>query len=67
MVRRADQLRNVQVFHILTLGRASYVDPSSEGAFKLHALFIGPNVREAVNSGRADYARVSSVKYRDCF
>lgn len=58
LVDRASELKDVQIFHLLTLGRADYVDPKYTGSFKVHALFIGTNVREAVNSGRADYTPV---------
>jgi len=56
--RRSDQLRNIQILHILTLGKASYIKPECADAFRVHALFIGPNVRAAVNEGRADYTPV---------
>lgn len=55
LVDRADELRDVQIFHILTMGPARYIEPQYKDSFKVHALFIGPNVREAVNEGRADY------------
>lgn len=55
LVDRAESLRNVQIFHILTMGPADYIKPEYKDSFRVHALFIGPNVREAVNEGRADY------------
>src|SRR5688572_20528818 len=55
LVVRAPELRNVQIYHLLTLGPAPYVNEEYEGSFRVHALFIGPNVRDAVNAGRADY------------
>lgn len=58
MVARAGDLSNVQIFHILTLGRADYASPEYAQSFKVHALFIGPNVRQAVNKGLADYTPV---------
>src|SRR5271155_4022390 len=65
MVARAPELRNVKVVHILTLGKADYVKPEYSDSFKLQALFIGPNVRAAVNEGRADYMPVflSEIPY----
>ncbi len=54
MVGRADELRNVEVIHILTMGEAPYAEPEYEGIFRHRALFIGHNVRQAVNEGRAD-------------
>jgi len=55
MVGRAEELRNVKVLHILTLGDAAYANKEYAESFKVQAFFIGANVREAVNSGRADY------------
>lgn len=58
LVESAPRLRNVQIFHLLTLGAADYVKPEYQDSFKVHALFIGKNVRDAVNEGRADYTPV---------
>lgn len=58
LVDRSDTLRNVQIYHLLTLGEAKYAQPAYAGSFRAHALFIGPNVRDAVNDGRADYTPV---------
>lgn len=58
MVARASELHDVEVSHLLTFGRANYMCPDFEGVFRHRALFTGPNAREAVNSGRADYVPV---------
>lgn len=58
MVGRAGELSNVTVTHILTFGRADYADPKYQGVFRHRALFTGPNVRQAVNEGRADFVPV---------
>lgn len=47
-----------EVVHILTLGPAPYVGPEMEGRFRHTAFFIGPNVRDAVQAGRADFMPV---------
>lgn len=52
------RLMNVEVIHILTLGISPYSDPKYEGHFRHNALFIGKNVRQAVNDGRADFTPV---------
>ncbi|MEP0847458.1 MAG: GNAT family N-acetyltransferase [Phycisphaerae bacterium] len=46
------------IFHLLTLGEAPYAQPKFAGRFRHNALFIGPNVREAVGEGRADFTPV---------
>jgi acetyl-CoA hydrolase len=58
MVARADALSDVTVSHLLTFGCADYTDPRYAGSFRHRSLFTGPNVREAVNDGRADYVPV---------
>jgi 4-hydroxybutyrate CoA-transferase len=58
MVARAGELEGVEVSHILTLGTADYVKPEYAGSFRHRALFTGPNVRDAVNEGRADFVPV---------
>ncbi len=58
LIKRAPFVRNVEVVHLLTLGRADYVAPEMAGHFRHNAMFIGGNVREAVNDGRADYTPV---------
>ena len=46
------------IMHLLTLGPAPYVEPQYASVFRHNAFFIGPNVREAVADGRADYTPV---------
>ena len=58
LLKRAGQLANVEIVHLLTLGKADYVKPEYRGRFRHNALFIGSNVREAVTEGRADYTPV---------
>lgn len=58
MTARASELQDVEIVHLHTEGEAPYVDARYEGVFHLNALFVGSNVRHAVNSGRADYVPV---------
>jgi acetyl-CoA hydrolase len=58
LVARAPELRDVEVTHLLTFGAAPHVDPAYAGSFRHRALFTGPNVRQAVNEGRADFVPV---------
>ena len=55
---RGQELADTQITHILTLGVAPYADPKLEDGFRHNALFIGPNVRDAVAEGRADFTPV---------
>ena len=58
MCRRYTELENVEVIHLLTVGKTGYSQPEMEGHFRHNALFIGKNVREAVNQGRADFTPI---------
>ncbi|HEU5182075.1 MAG TPA: acetyl-CoA hydrolase/transferase C-terminal domain-containing protein [Candidatus Polarisedimenticolia bacterium] len=55
LIARASSLRDVEIIHLLTLGDAGYVRPGMEPHFRHTAMFVGANVREAVNDGRSDY------------
>ncbi|MBN1668495.1 MAG: acetyl-CoA hydrolase/transferase family protein [Anaerolineales bacterium] len=58
LVARAPELKGVEICHALTVGSADYVDPALEGHLRVNTLFIGHNVRKAVQEGRADFTPV---------
>lgn len=58
LLRRYRELRGVEIVHLHTEGEAAYTRPEMAGHFRHNALFIGRNVREAVNAGRADFTPV---------
>lgn len=58
LIRRAPELHDVEIVHMMTMGCAPYVTREMEGHFRHNAMFIGPNVREAINDGRADYTPI---------
>jgi acyl-CoA hydrolase len=58
LIARAPDLHDVEIVHLMTMGTADYIAPEMEGHFRHNAMFIGGNVREAVNDGRADYTPV---------
>ena len=58
LVARHEELENVRIVHLMSLGPADYVRPGMEKHFRHMALFIGKNVRDSVNEGRADYVPV---------
>jgi acyl-CoA hydrolase len=58
LVARAPQLRAVEVIHMATFGNAAYTQPEYAESFRANALFIGGNVRQAVQQGRADYTPI---------
>ena len=58
LIERGPFIRDVEIVHLLTLGRADYIAPEMAGHFRHNAMFIGGNVREAINDGRADYTPI---------
>ncbi len=58
LVRQAPRLRDVEIVHLHTEGEAPYADPSLAASFRVNCLFIGGNMRRAVQEGRADYTPV---------
>ncbi|MCS6936214.1 MAG: GNAT family N-acetyltransferase [Candidatus Bipolaricaulota bacterium] len=49
---------DAEVFHVWTLGVAPYTDEKFKYNFRHNSFFIGPNTREAVNQGVADYTPI---------
>ncbi len=58
MIEEADYLADNEIVQVLSLGLTPYTERRFTEQFRLNALFIGPNVREAVNEGRADYTPI---------
>lgn len=58
LVARKDELQNVEIVQLHTEGPAPYAEPDMQGHFRVNSLFVGPNVRQAVQEGRADYVPV---------
>jgi acyl-CoA hydrolase len=55
---RRDELRDVEIVHVLLLGDDPLAKDDMEGHFRHNSLFVGPADRQAVNEGRADYTPV---------
>jgi 4-hydroxybutyrate CoA-transferase len=58
LVAHAKTLENVEIVHMHADGPAPHVADAMEGHLRHRALFIGANVREAVNEGRADFVPI---------
>ncbi len=58
MTARASELRNVELVHLHTEGEAPYAKPEFKDSFFTNALFVGANVRKAVNEGLGDYVPI---------
>jgi len=55
LVARAHELHEIRVVHLHIEGPGPHLQPEMAPHFRHTALFIGPNARQAVNEGRADY------------
>src|SRR5215469_10467715 len=58
LMERAPYVKGVEIVHLLTLGTSPYCSPEMSESFRHNALFVGGNVREAVQAGRADYTPI---------
>jgi len=58
LTERGAGLSDTEVYHLLTLGTAPYTSPRFRGVFRHNSFFIGPDVRQDVAEGRADYTPV---------
>jgi acetyl-CoA hydrolase len=54
----ATELHDLKLIQVLTVGKAEYVKPELASHLRVNSLFISPNIREAVNDGRADFTPV---------
>ncbi len=55
LASRKDELKDVELSHVLLLGEDPFSKPGMEGHFRHNSLFVGPADRKAINEGRADY------------
>ena len=67
LIQRAPFVQDVEIVHMMTMGSAPYVAPEMEGHFRHNAVFIGSNVRDAINEGRADYTPVYLSEIEELF
>jgi len=58
LMQRGPYVEDVEIVHMMTMGTAPYVAPEMAGHFRHNAVFIGANVRDAINDGRADYTPI---------
>jgi acyl-CoA hydrolase len=58
LTARAPELRVVEIVQLHSEGPAPYAEPAMAKSFRVNSLFVGDNVRRAVQEGRADYLPV---------
>ena len=67
LMRRGPSVEDVEIVHMMTFGAAPYVAPEMAGHFRHNAVFIGANVRDAINDGRADYTPIYLSEIEELF
>lgn len=58
LAARKDEIKDVELVHVLLLGDDPLSKPDMEGHFRHNSLFVGPADRKAINDGRADYVPI---------
>lgn len=58
MVHNAEQYENVEIVHMVSMGRSPYCQPGMEKHFRHNSLFVGVSTRQAAAEGRADVTPV---------
>lgn len=58
MTERHEELKNVEVCHLHTIGEAPYADPKYKDSFHVNSFFIGENVRHTLKAGNGSYTPV---------
>lgn len=55
MVKNKDLYRNVEIVHMVPMGKAEYTKEEMRENFRHNAVFVGGPTRKAVENGNADY------------
>ena len=58
LVARAPELRDVEIVHMVAMGKGEYARPEYSESFYHNSLFVGGATRDAVTMGRGDYTPV---------
>lgn len=55
MVKNKDAYENVEIVHMVAMGKAEYCKEGMEKHFRHNAIFVGGSTKKAVAEGRADF------------
>ena len=55
MLNQLNRLKDIQIYHMLTLGADEHLRPETEGHFRHVTNFVGANSRAAIAEGRGDF------------
>lgn len=58
MVKNADAYRDVEIVHMVAMGKGAYCKPEYENNFRHNSLFVGGATRQAIADGRGDFTPV---------
>lgn len=58
LAERANELKNVELCHVLTCGHAAYADAKYKGSFYVNSFFLSDNVRHTIAEGNGSYTPV---------
>jgi 4-hydroxybutyrate CoA-transferase len=67
LVARAPELRDVEIVHMVAMGKGEYAKPEYADSFYHNSLFVGGSTREAVRDGRGDYTPCHFHEIPDLF
>lgn len=63
LMRRKDELRDVELWQAVNIGPAPYCAPEYEGVFTVNSTFLGKSTREAVQNGKAKFTPLPFHNY----
>ena len=64
MVSMKEHFHNIEIVHMVAMGKSEYCQPGMEEHFHHNAIFVGGSTRKAVAEGRADFTPVYFPKCR---
>jgi len=67
MVANANAYENVEIVHMVAMGKAGYCNPELAENFRHNSLFLGGSTRQAITDGRGDFTPVYFHKIPDLF
>ena len=55
-LEQSHRFSDIEIVHLLTLGDAPWTAPEYSDSLRLNSFFLGPNTRDVVNAGGADFS-----------
>ncbi len=67
MVENKNQYENVEIVHMVAMGKAGYAQPGMEKHFRHNSIFLGGSTRKAIEEGRGDFTPSFFCEVPDLF